>query len=357
MSLESQLNELINKNDDIIHKPDQLYSLLARHDLLTTDHGVDENRPPHPQPKFLAVFDYLLESAQVYGILKSMWQLNVENTSIISDCSLKTVLDWSWSRVTKIKTELNNLSKLKHSNFKEISSDRVFRNLKLINLGIVGKNLAAQISPVGRVPINAEQLSTFLARQNSLLDSLIQIYKQFLKMNASTSREGIAQLNKKLCIVESIKFYVEHLILFHKFDMLIAPPSPSASQQQQEATSTTSTPNYLSDMQINFKIIENRWAKRRQEQVELENAITSSSSSEHANESADRNNDLVYPFTYMIDCLFEECRSYANVASFFFAAHEHHQSIGEVTRVGYPPKSLIVIIEKKSFFHFMMIRF
>ena len=165
--------------------------------------------------------------------------------------------------------------------------------------------MAAQISPVGRIPIDAEQLSTFLARQNSLLDSLIQIYKQFLKMNASTSREGIAQLNKKLCIVESIKFYVEHLILFHKFDMLLAPPSPPASQQQQQ--DVISTPNYLSDMQINFKIIENRWAKRRQEQVELENAITSNSS--HSSETADDSSDIVYPFTYMIDCLFEECRS------------------------------------------------
>lgn len=110
--LENQLHELINKHDDLIHKPDAVYSLLARHDLLS-DVADENQRPSHaPTPKFIAVFDYLLESSQVYGILKSMWKLNVENTSLISDCSLKTVLDWSWSRVSKIKTELNNLSEL-----------------------------------------------------------------------------------------------------------------------------------------------------------------------------------------------------------------------------------------------------
>lgn len=108
MSLESQLSELIKKHDDLIHKPDPVYSLLVRHDLLST------SSDPHA-PKFIAVFDYLLESSQVFGILKSMWKLNVENTSIISDCSLKTVLDWSWSRVTRIKNELNNLSKFGYS--------------------------------------------------------------------------------------------------------------------------------------------------------------------------------------------------------------------------------------------------
>lgn len=123
MSLESQLHELINKHDDLIHKPDAVYSLLARHDLLANDDNDDEDDNDEfennqtsnkfsSKPKFIAVFDYLLDSSQVYGILKSMWKLNVENTSLISDCSLKTVLDWSWSRLSTIKSELNILSKL-----------------------------------------------------------------------------------------------------------------------------------------------------------------------------------------------------------------------------------------------------
>ena len=105
MSVESQLHDLIGKQEDLIHHPDQVYALLDRYDLIS----IDENQP-NRQPKFIAIFDYLLDSSQVYAILKSIWKLNVENTSIISDCSLKTVLDWSWARVTRIKTELNNLS-------------------------------------------------------------------------------------------------------------------------------------------------------------------------------------------------------------------------------------------------------
>ena len=105
MSLEHQLHELISKQEDLIHYPDQVYSLLARYDLISGD----ENEP-NAMPKFIAIFDYLLDSMQVYAILKATWRLNAENTSIVSDCSLKTVLDWSWSRLTKIKTELNNLS-------------------------------------------------------------------------------------------------------------------------------------------------------------------------------------------------------------------------------------------------------
>jgi hypothetical protein len=104
--MEHQLHELISKEEDLIHYPDKVYSLLSRNNLLPDN---DENRQ-HEQPKFIAIFDYLLENAQIYAILKAIWKLNVENTSLISDHSLKTVLDWSWSKVSKIKIELNILS-------------------------------------------------------------------------------------------------------------------------------------------------------------------------------------------------------------------------------------------------------
>ncbi len=35
--------------------------------------------------------------------------LFITDTSIISDCSLKAVLDWSWSKFKKIKNEINAL--------------------------------------------------------------------------------------------------------------------------------------------------------------------------------------------------------------------------------------------------------
>lgn len=198
--------------------------------------------------------------------------------------------------------------------------------------------MIAQASSTSWTPvsIDSDQLTVFLTRQNSLLESLIQIYKQFLKMDASTSREGQAQLNKKLCVVESIKFYVEHLILFHKFNMFMA-PSPMSSKSSEEEKDVVPT-NYLSEMQINFKIIENRWMKRRQEQIEQINSLGGGASTTNTDDKSD-DSDINYPFTFLIDCLFEECRGYANVAPFFGVGGQ--KPINE-SLSGYPPKSLIV---------------
>lgn len=216
---------------------------------------------------------------------------------------------------------------------------------------IKGKKLVTQASSNSWTPnsIDAQELSIFLARQNSLLESLIQIYKQFLKMEASTSREGQCELSKKLCIIESIKFYVEHLMLFHKFNMLMPPPPPPP-------TSTSSTKvtngqdlvvqaNYLSEMQVNLKIIENRWMKRRQEQIEQIDAISSSTDDNRtattASADTDTNHDINYPFTYLVDCLFEECRGYANIAPLF--VNSTTTTTGQRSDLGgYPPKSIIV---------------
>lgn len=205
-------------------------------------------------------------------------------------------------------------------------------------------------------PIDNEQVSDFLARQNSLLESLIQIYKQFLKMNASTSREGQSQLNKKLCIIESLKFYVEHLILFHKFHMLASPPplpmtTPSSTTSshvdEDTAASVEANTNYLHLMQVNLEVIQKRWLTRRQNQMEQQNGEkpTAESRGSEENDDDDDEEDITYPFTYMIDCLFEECKGYANVAPLFTTSHENGQmtkSIGEIINGGYPPKSLIV---------------
>ena len=68
--------------------------------------------------------------------------------------------------------------------------------------------------------IEHEHLSEFLQRQNNQLDNLIQIYKQFIKLNSS--HQGQIELNKKLCIIECLKCYVEHLNLFHKYELLLS---------------------------------------------------------------------------------------------------------------------------------------
>lgn len=186
--------------------------------------------------------------------------------------------------------------------------------------------------------IEPEQLNSFLARQNNLLENLIQIYKQFIKLD--TSQEGYVELNKKLCTIESIKFYVEHLSLFNRFELLVAPQPPILTT---ESLSPLMSPqkNYLGDMEINFRIIENRWRQRRNEQA-LELTSTSSST---ATASSGTNTDISYPFTYLVDCLLEECGLYANVSKFLGSRCSLKRTrSNEMTNFfgSYPPKSIIV---------------
>lgn len=113
--------------------------------------------------------------------------------------------------------------------------------------------------------------------------------------------------------------------------------SRTASPLKKDTFGDSTQPRkYLNEMLINFKIIENRWIKRRQEQANLLSAINSSK----ITNDGDDNSDIIYPFTYMIDCLLEECKSYATVAQLFLPSQSPDQE--NFLRCGYPPKSLIV---------------
>ena len=96
---------MISNQEDLIHNPDLAYDVLCRFHLI--DKYI--NKTNKTQGKFIQIFDYLFETSQIYVILKSLWILNSEDTCVISDFSLKVVLDWSWSKFTKIKTEINRI--------------------------------------------------------------------------------------------------------------------------------------------------------------------------------------------------------------------------------------------------------
>lgn len=248
------------------------------------------------KPKFIPIFDYLLDTSQIYAILKSLWKLNTDETVIMSDYSLKTVLDWSWSKVCMVKKELNNLNE---------------------KISVQLKNHFSQ-NPIDL--IEKDNLSEFLNRENNILDNLIQIFKQFLKLNSTN--EGYEQLNKKLCVVESIKCYVEHLILFNKYELLLAPFVNSHEADLNDSSCLFK--NYINEIQGNFKIIQNRCAKRRQEQSKEK-----------------------YPFTYMIDCLIEECRPFANVSKFFLKNSKKQVKFSDQSsdeNLIYPPKTILVFL-------------
>ena len=76
-----------------------------------------------------------------------------------------------------------------------------------------------------------EHLCELLQCKNKQLENLIQIYKQFTKLNSS--HQGHIKLNMKLCLIESLKCYVEHLILFDKFELLM-PPEHDAVKKSAE---------------------------------------------------------------------------------------------------------------------------
>jgi hypothetical protein len=234
----------------------------------------------------------------------------------LSDYSLKAVLDWSWSKVVKIKREINTLYKL---------------------ISLHTYNYLNHLYQYGQ-EIHAEHLHELFQRHNNLLESMIQIYKQFLKMN--TTQEGFAELNKKLCVIECLKCYTEHLSLFHKFDLLLPPSFGSSSSSTSNSMPQSSSDNlavksknYIREMSINFSLITKRWQKRRQELVELNEAAASLGSN--------NSNDQKYPFTYMIDCIIEESKQYANTAK-FFTHLKNNKNADLGTNENYPPKSLYV---------------
>ena len=180
--------------------------------------------------------------------------------------------------------------------------------------------------------IEPEHLTEFLQRQNNLLESLVRIFKQFIQLNSS--QKGRIELNKKLCIVECLKSYVEHLILFHKFELLLPPKLNIVAESELEdkmPTATNKNKNYLSEMEVNFKIIKNRWLNRRKSQ--MNNCAMLDKTDEI---------DRKYPFTYMIDCLIEECKLNSKIAKFLSQIKKSFFESDSETKNVYPPVSINV---------------
>ncbi len=127
-------------------------------------------------------------------------------------------------------------------------------------------------------------------------------------------------------MIESLKCYIEHLSLFHKFELLLPLSVTSLADNYAEtenangsAVTTARNKNYISEMSVNLKVMHSRWIKRRQEQAE-----------------ASENHENKYPFTYMIDCIVEECKNYANTCSMFT------NQLESANFLVYPPKSVNV---------------
>lgn len=98
MAYSHQIHELISKEEDLIYRPEHVYWLLSNSKLLPSDHANIK------QPEFITILNYLFDKAQIETILKAIGKLDDNKTS------LNDVLEWSWSRVVNLKTELSNTS-------------------------------------------------------------------------------------------------------------------------------------------------------------------------------------------------------------------------------------------------------
>lgn len=158
-------------------------------------------------------------------------------------------------------------------------------------------------------------------------------------MKLDTTNQGLAELNKKLCIIESLKFYVEHLTLFHKYDLLLMATSNYNGDTIAIAASDPQfiPKNYTKEILNNLKIISNKWTDRRKDQIEQQEHIK--------NNMINQDIEKKYPFTYMIDCLIEECLLFSNTSKFF--TKKQTITIEDETTYSniYPPKNLNQLLE------------
>jgi hypothetical protein len=106
------------------------------------------------------------------------------DTSILSTCSLKTVLDWTWYK------------------FKEIKNDLTIQSRKLID----------------ETAIFDYRLKQIILNNSKLIKNLIKIFELFIQLNKSN--EGFVELNKKLNILQSFELYCEHLNLCLEYSLL-----------------------------------------------------------------------------------------------------------------------------------------
>lgn len=120
----------------------------------------------------------------MYAITKTLKRLESIDTSILSNFSLKTVLDWTWIKFIDVKSELTFISK------------------KLIEQMLV-------------FDIKLKQT---LMNNLKLIKNLIHIYELFIQLNKSN--EGFIELSKKLSILQSFELYCEHLNLCLEYNLL-----------------------------------------------------------------------------------------------------------------------------------------
>ena len=170
-------------------------------------------------------------------------------------------------------------------------------------------------------------MNEFLQREHNLLISLVQIYKQLIKFNST--KEGQIQLNKKLCVIESIKFYVENLILFNDCDLILPAKAHSDSSSELdtfENQNPTLTNNLLNEIQTSLKNMFDKWAQRRKGQDDFSKLT-----------------DADKPYNYLIDSFFDECKLYANVSKLFTKQEEQNEeSLNTNVHI---PKSFLELLE------------
>jgi hypothetical protein len=226
--------------------------------------------------------DFRIDFHGFYAIMSSnfeqsiqfcfIFMLSCQDTSIISNYSLKTVLDWTWAKYRELHFELCEINK-------KLITTHVLFDKDLVD---------AQINKI----LNAVR-------------NLIKIYELFIQLNQTS--DGFIELNKKVKVLNAFSLFCEHLLLFLDFDLLPEKIGRGFSYKQTDpcfccglslvfASFFAKDENCVTSISkfFDFAHLQNCWAQRRK--------------------SVLFGQTNKYEHTFMIDTLLNECKPYVNTS-------------------------------------------
>lgn len=155
----------------------------------------DLSKPQDKTFHLEAVLSVALEHGLVTFIVSCVQKLGAGNV-VHAGCSLKLMLDWAWDRVVEIKNQLDQLC------------------VPLFDCG-------------GGTP--DDQMLLMLENQNTQLSSLTAIFQALLTQSATTTHQGLKDLEAKYNVVSILSMYLKVVLWFIGQGLLPEQPEGSTS--------------------------------------------------------------------------------------------------------------------------------
>ncbi|KAK2553031.1 Protein ELYS [Acropora cervicornis] len=163
----------------------------------------DLSKPQDKTFHLEAVLSVALEHGLVTFIVSCVQKLGAGNV-VHAGCSLKLMLDWAWDRVVEIKNQLDQLC------------------VPLFDCG-------------GGTP--DDQMLLMLENQNTQLSSLTAIFQALLTQSATTTHQGLKDLEAKYNVVSILSMYLKVVLWFIGQGLLPEQPEGSTSAARSQGVS------------------------------------------------------------------------------------------------------------------------